>query len=189
LREKRVAVNENELRPYLGQLVVANKVNGEVLRGKFQRTHPSVLELKRQEGRGYDYEVLGEERVDDPYAAHQLVRADEIESIDFAWMTVQEATAEMGRLIESHELRPYKCAKQMPSGHWVDVLPYGSIGILPNPNLADQPVPPDVELRVVYQDHDGGRTVDVTGWSGADVLDLIKKRAAEDGLPWPEPKH
>jgi hypothetical protein len=180
-----LAVNENELRPYLGQLVMAYKVNGDVVRGTFRRTDASLLELMRQEGRGYDYEVLGEERADDPEAHHQLVRADEIESIDFARMTVQEATAEMGRLIESPELRQHKWIKRVEGGHWVSVLPYGTIAVLPNPYIRESPPPADVELRVVYQDHDGGRTVDVTGWTGADVLDLIKKRAAEDGLPFP----
>jgi|ERR1035437_797103 hypothetical protein len=68
-----------------------------------------------------------------------------------------------------------------------ELLPHGSIGILPNPYNPAVPVPPDSDFRVVYQDHDGGRTEDVTGWPSGDVLALIKDRAAADGLPFPEP--
>jgi hypothetical protein len=90
----------------------------------------------------------------------------------------------MNRLINSRELEPHKWIKWVgPYG--LSMLPYGSIGILPNPNDPNVELPPDTDYQVIYQDHDAGRTVAVTGWSGADVLDLIKKRAAEDGLPFP----
>jgi len=100
-------------------------------------------------------------------------------------MTELEATAEMNRLINSRELEPVKRIK------WVGrcglaVLPHGAIGILPNPYNPAVPVPPDSDFRVVYQDHDGGRTEDVTGWPAADVLALAKDRAAADGLAFPE---
>jgi hypothetical protein len=188
LREKRVAVNENELRPYLGQLVVANKVDGEVLRGKFQRTHPSVLELKGQEGRGYDYEVLGEEHADDPAAEHQLVRADEILSIRRSAMNQEEAERELERLKRSREIEPLLTAQEWRGSLGYDVMPYGRFGLLPNP-YPPNPKPLDgTEFRLVYQDFDTSRTVDITGWSAAEVFQLVKDRATADGLPFPPPR-
>jgi hypothetical protein len=96
-------------------------------------------------------------------------------------MTQREAEDELERLKNAPELQSLPWAIEWRRSAGSRVPAYGRIGIVPNPYEGFVRWAPDTDFRVVYQDFDGGRSVDVTGWTGSRLHEFVTERATADG--------
>ncbi len=104
-------------------------------------------------------------------------------------MTVQDAAVDAARINDYLDREGYVSHLPVPGGNpaaLVAMLPYGRVATFPDPLIPG--LPKDQVYEVVYCDHDGKPRATVSNKQGAQVLELIQKLAAQDGLEWPEPQ-
>ncbi len=167
--------NELRFRPYLGKNVVLTKTNGDVLRGLFRRADVGNLELLYREGRGYEYEVHTEEDPDDPGAAYNHLRPDEIKEIRLAGLPRQEAQKRnlAFQIVGRREgLRVFGYMQGRPPLFMA--FRAGLVMLEPNPYSTE--LPEDTEFRIWFTSHDGSVRRDVTDMSAEEFVAFMRSQ-------------
>jgi hypothetical protein len=141
-------VTRDELDRYLGKQVTVHKVSGETVRGAFRRAHSELLDLLRQEGQGYEYDVVDLAAADE-LEGHRVLKPEWIASIELG-LDRQRAGQRLLQFQILARKKELTVSGYMPAtGMWI-VADFTAGPVMLEPNPAAAEVPHDSQFRIWY---------------------------------------